>query len=270
MPTRQIIQTGTTANDGTGDTLRDAGGKINQNFRSLFQLFGDSVNASSSISFDSAGRVEFDDGAYSTYVGSNTSSSNKYINFPNNSGTVVLEGSVATLSNKTLISPKLSVLTDSAGTDVLTFNGNTNGTHNLEVLNGDSVDGVSLCVKGTDSVDIDLCLIPGVNGSIKTFGHVVPENEQLSSSGAASVHKPVTFLNSGSTISVTLADGTVAGEEKKFVSLNTGTVNLTPVNFEHSTGNTTVRITTHSACTLIWSGTHWHILSVSDSGITVV
>lgn len=41
--TRQNLNTGTAANDGTGDTLRQAGTKINQNFVDLYmQLGGDS------------------------------------------------------------------------------------------------------------------------------------------------------------------------------------------------------------------------------------
>lgn len=35
-PTRQVIQTGAFANDGTGDTLREAGNKINDNFSALW------------------------------------------------------------------------------------------------------------------------------------------------------------------------------------------------------------------------------------------
>ena len=38
-PTRLIIQNGTHANDGTGDTLRDATTKINDNFAVLFGLY---------------------------------------------------------------------------------------------------------------------------------------------------------------------------------------------------------------------------------------
>lgn len=38
-PTRQIINTGTIANDGTGDTLREASRKINDNFAVLFGLY---------------------------------------------------------------------------------------------------------------------------------------------------------------------------------------------------------------------------------------
>ena len=36
---QQTISTGTSANDGTGDTLRSAGTKINQNFTEVYGLF---------------------------------------------------------------------------------------------------------------------------------------------------------------------------------------------------------------------------------------
>ena len=42
-PTRQVIQRGTYANDGTGDTLRDAGQKINDNFAQLWNDTYDGV-----------------------------------------------------------------------------------------------------------------------------------------------------------------------------------------------------------------------------------
>ena len=38
-PTRLIIQNGRFANDGNGDTLRDAAEKINNNFATLFSLY---------------------------------------------------------------------------------------------------------------------------------------------------------------------------------------------------------------------------------------
>ena len=37
IPTQQIISNGAMANDGTGDSLRDAADKINNNFESLWQ-----------------------------------------------------------------------------------------------------------------------------------------------------------------------------------------------------------------------------------------
>lgn len=40
MTTREAISLGTYVNDGTGDSLRDAGGKINRNFEKLFLVLG--------------------------------------------------------------------------------------------------------------------------------------------------------------------------------------------------------------------------------------
>ena len=44
---RQIIGTGTTANDGTGDNLRSGGTKINANFTELYDLLGNGTTLSS-------------------------------------------------------------------------------------------------------------------------------------------------------------------------------------------------------------------------------
>ena len=55
--TRQIISTGTAANDGTGDTLRSAGVKINENFKSIYTLLGDSNSFSTQISLEDSAVV---------------------------------------------------------------------------------------------------------------------------------------------------------------------------------------------------------------------
>ena len=48
---RQTLNRGTTANDGTGDTLRTAAQKINENFQELYQsIGGDSAAAIVSLS----------------------------------------------------------------------------------------------------------------------------------------------------------------------------------------------------------------------------
>ena len=40
---KQIIDVGILPNDGTGDTLRDAGIKINSNFDQIYTIFGDGL-----------------------------------------------------------------------------------------------------------------------------------------------------------------------------------------------------------------------------------
>lgn len=58
MATQEIINIGTLPNDGEGDPLRVAFGKINNNFSNLFSTF---VNTSTAYSFgDTAGQVIFE------------------------------------------------------------------------------------------------------------------------------------------------------------------------------------------------------------------
>ena len=54
---RQNIGIGSVADDGTGDTLRTAGTKINQNFQELYGRFGDSTAISNKITIDSFGVI---------------------------------------------------------------------------------------------------------------------------------------------------------------------------------------------------------------------
>ena len=48
-PTQQIVQRGSYANDGTGDTLRDAAQKINDNFTYLWAEVWDSASTDNTI-----------------------------------------------------------------------------------------------------------------------------------------------------------------------------------------------------------------------------
>ncbi len=56
MSTREVLQTGTIANDGTGDTLRDAADKINTNFANVWTFLGgtDSDFTNETITVDGA------------------------------------------------------------------------------------------------------------------------------------------------------------------------------------------------------------------------
>ena len=54
---RVAISTGTTPNDGTGDNLRAAGGKINSNFDDLYGFLGDGTNLTPSWTVNSVGIV---------------------------------------------------------------------------------------------------------------------------------------------------------------------------------------------------------------------
>ena len=106
---RQIINTGATANDGTGDSLRNAGTKINQNFQEIYQFLGESDQVSPYLFIDSDG-IHFNGSSvnsFKTIVTVTDPTQNNLINFPDSSGNVVLDGSTQTLSKKTLDSAEL-------------------------------------------------------------------------------------------------------------------------------------------------------------------
>lgn len=107
--TRQVLNRGTVANDGTGDTLRTAAQKINENFSELYLLVGgDSAVTSvrlieSGISFE--GLTEDD---YETYLIAAEPTADRTVTIPNATGTIVLDTTTQTLTNKTLTSPVLT------------------------------------------------------------------------------------------------------------------------------------------------------------------
>ena len=101
--TRQSISVGTNANDGTGDTLRSAGQKINANFGQIYaRLGGDSDNFSSQVSLvDSA--VEFKPGANAVYLSSiPTLTGDRDIQLPDASGIITLNEASQTLTSKNI------------------------------------------------------------------------------------------------------------------------------------------------------------------------
>ena len=106
MP-KQTINLGTTANDNTGDTLRAAGTKINANFDELYARgFAEKVRL-----FDSGvGGIEFEGASannFETQIRPTEPTQDNVITLPDSTGTVVLQTTVDTLHNKTIVNPVL-------------------------------------------------------------------------------------------------------------------------------------------------------------------
>ena len=82
--TKQVINIGSSANDGTGDPLRDAFTKANQNFTELYARVKSSAPSSNTgSSGDLAGMIAYD----SDYI---------YICFADHDGSSVIWGRVST------------------------------------------------------------------------------------------------------------------------------------------------------------------------------
>lgn len=101
--TRQNISIGTTANDGTGDTLRSAGQKINENFVEIYQrLGGDSDILSTGITFTNNSIVFEGVSAdnFETILQVTDPTKDNTITFPDSSGEVVVTTVEQNLYNK--------------------------------------------------------------------------------------------------------------------------------------------------------------------------
>ena len=100
---RQNLNLGTIANDGKGDTLRDAGQKINQNFQELYQsLFGDSIAGNSTLVFGN-NIITFEGSAvynYETGLTITNPTADRTITLPDATGIVILDTATQTLTNK--------------------------------------------------------------------------------------------------------------------------------------------------------------------------
>ncbi len=110
--TKQVLQNGSSANDGTGDTLRVGAGKINSNFTELYNILGgDSLT--NAVRFNATG-VEFEGSNINDFETTLTvvsPTADRTITLPNVTGTVTLNSATQTLTNKTLTSPVLTTPT---------------------------------------------------------------------------------------------------------------------------------------------------------------
>ena len=118
--TRQNINIGTNANDGTGDTLRQSGTKINQNFVEIYQRFGgDSDILMPGIQFDSNGII-FEGSSvdnFETRLVVDDPTADRTVTIPNYTGEIIVDSATQTMANKTISDAKLihPDIADSAG-----------------------------------------------------------------------------------------------------------------------------------------------------------
>ena len=106
---KQTISTGGVANDGTGDTLRAAGQKINANFTEIYDALGDGLTFNQ-VSFDSISLVfegNVPDAFETRLRAVEPTTVDNVILLPDSSGTIDLIASPSTLTNKTLLQPKI-------------------------------------------------------------------------------------------------------------------------------------------------------------------
>ncbi len=224
--TRQNINIGSAANDGTGDTLRSAGTKINQNFQEIYtQLGGDSSNLTTQVTIKDSGGV-----GTIIYEGTTADShetklivdqptADRTVTIPNATGTIVLRNSTDTLTNKTLTTPIIASISNS-GTMTVPTGGGTLAT-----------------IGGTQTLTNKTLTSPTLNtAKIGTSLNDVNGNELIKVTATGSAVNELTIANGASTTGPTLsATGGGANLNIIMTPKGTGSVELNKAAFSSST-----------------------------------
>lgn len=319
---RQAINIGTSANDGTGDTLRAAGEKINDNFGEIYhKLGGDSDALSNQISL-SVGDIIFEGATtddYETSLNVADPTADRTVVIPNASGTLVLEDMAQILTNKTLTSPVITTpqindtsanhqyvfavseltadrtvtlplltgndefvfkahtqtltnktltsptmtapkitnhILDNNGAESIIFTSTASAVNEITIANGASGGSPTITASGTDT-NIDLELNGKGTGGV-SVNKLSNDTVTMTANGTASTSAGFIVLNKATAISVTLGNGSKAGEVKWFACSGAGDATITPSNFA---GGSSVTIQQGEAAEFVWSGSTWFLVS---------
>lgn len=137
---KQTINTGLSANDRTGDTLRTTGIKINANFTELYDVLGGSnIGAGTSQLTDSG--LDILGTSARTKLGAVGGNVEVNIDLPDSSGLVLVDTAIQTMSNKTLDSAQLNnpsllnmqIFDDNSSHKYSIVTGSLTANHNLNV-----------------------------------------------------------------------------------------------------------------------------------------
>lgn len=269
--TRQTVSIGSTANDGTGDTLRQAAQKINENFVEIYvRLGGDSNTLSGQISIeDSAIAFEgsLPDGNETRLAVINPTA-DRLVQIPDVSGIIVIDTASQTLTNKTLTSPSITTpnvttaINDANGNEAIKLTPTGSAVNEITVINAATGNAPTISATGTDT-NVNLNLVSKGTGSIAIDKLALTSVEQTTN-GAASATASHIICNKGTALAVSLADGTTSGEYKVFTNKGAGIATVTPANFAQGAS---FALDQYDAATVIWDGTNWYL--TGDYGVTV-
>ena len=291
---KSVINNGSSANDGTGDTLRAAATKINNNFTEIYAVLGGKtatdLSASAAtlttkitLSDSATGLIRFEGttaDAHETTLQVVEPTGDRQIVFPNASGNVVLDSSTNTLTNKTLTSPTVNtptinapkisglsgsgVLQDSSGNEVLELTKTASAVNHVNLTNNATNNNPKITAKGGDTnVGLEL-EAKGTGKIILNNSHVLKqETVNTGSNEALSLLLPFTQITKGTAGTYGIADG-VVGQVKYVVNSGAGNAVITPDNFGPGS---TLTLQQNETGTLIFDGTNWQILATYGGAV---
>ena len=286
----QALGLGSVANDGTGDSLRTGGDKVNDNFVEIYTKFGDGSTLASNVNITgnaatatllassrNIAGVAFNGSAAIAIASTNLS----------DTASICLAANTLTLTNKTLTSPIV-------GGDVTTASGNlliNSATQIVEVKgDGSSVEGMiklnchanshgqtikpqphsasvtntSLLPAGASST-----LVSKVSADIltnKTLADLKTSVQSLSGAGAIDVVTGVTEVTTTAADALTLANGTVGQIKIIVMKVDGGDGTITPVTFA---GGTTITMNDVGDSVMLTYATTIGWVLVANNGCTI-
>ena len=268
--TKETISTGSSANDGTGDTLRGAGTKINSNFTELYTKLGDGTTLSS-LTFPTGtdtivGRATTDTLTNKTLTTPTIASvtNGGTVTIPSGADTLVARTSTDTLTNKTLTSPKVgTAIADTNGNELIKVTATSSAVNEFTLANGASTTGPTLSATG-GGANLNIFLTTKGTGSVQV-SKAAYTSATITADGDASDAATYIICNKGSALAVGLNDGTTVGEYRIFTNKGAGTATVTPDNFA---GGTSFALAQNEGCTCVWDGANWFLVG-NQSAMTI-
>jgi hypothetical protein len=117
---KQPVNIGSFANDGTGDTLRNAGTKINANFTELYTAMGDGTTLASGVFVSTLNTVTLFNKTLNQPTISTILNSGPLV-LPTGPNTLATLNGIETFTNKTLTSPTISQILTNSGSSTITL-----------------------------------------------------------------------------------------------------------------------------------------------------
>lgn len=270
--TRQVLDTGTAANDGTGDTLRQAAQKINENFVEVYQyLGGDSDVLASRVTLEDSA-IAFEgatDDNFEIRLTAANATADRIARLPDADGFIVLDVATQTLTNKTLTAPTLSTpkvttsINDTNNNELIKVTATGSAVNEITITNAATGNKPTVSATGTDT-NVSLNLIPKGSGAV-TLGKAAYNSVEVSTNGTVSAIASYIICNKGSALALALDSGDVTGEFKYFTNKGAGVATVTPTAFAQGS---TFALPQYSAAQVIWDGSNWYLLGV-DSDLTI-
>jgi hypothetical protein len=215
---KSIIGVGTTANDGTGDTLRAAGVKINDNFSEIYNALGtgSAITLTSSVA-----ELNILDGVTSTATELNildgatlTTTELNYVDGVTSAIQTQLDTKASltgteTLTNKTITAPKIDLINDANGNQILGTSATTSAVDYLVVKNGIGSGVPPHFYADGSSTNIGIHIQPKGTGLV-TISDGADFNKGIRFRSSSSASSAVTLIDAVSTAGrvITLPDAT--------------------------------------------------------------